>query len=160
MVAKRSIGIGSWIAIATIVGFASAASADKSDVHKATVCDLLTHPDAFDTKTISVHATFVGGLLEHTGILDAKCKDLGGISVVNDTDKTAVEDHLVNLSKAMQRARVTSTNAQPRTVEAHLVGTFIAGSKATGGAKLIIRDATAIKIVAWTPVMVPLPQAR
>jgi hypothetical protein len=34
--------------------------------------------------------------------------------VVNDAK--GVEDHLVNLAKAMQRARVTSTNAQPRTV--------------------------------------------
>lgn len=157
LVTSHPIGIS--IAIAIISGYVSAAAADKSENYEATVCDLLMHPDAFDAKTISIQATFAGGLLEHTGIVDARCKDLGGIAVINDANGS-IEDHLVNLAKAMQSARVISTNAQLRTVRAHLVGTFTAGSKSTGGAKLVIRDATAIKIVAWTPVVVPLPQAR
>jgi hypothetical protein len=147
------------VAIVAISGCVSAASAGESEVYKATVCDLLMHRDAFDAKTISIQATFVGGLLEQAGIVDTRCKDLGGIAVVNDANG-GIEDHLVNLAKAMQSARVTSTNPQLRTVRAHLVGTFTAGSKSTGGAKLVIRDATSIKIVAWTPVMVPLPKTR
>ncbi|MGG2324673.1 hypothetical protein, partial [Salmonella enterica] len=85
MVAKRSIGIVSLIAIQSIVAIASVASADETKVYNATVCDLLMYRHAFDQKTVRVHAIFVGGLLEHTAILDATCKALGGISVVNDT---------------------------------------------------------------------------
>jgi hypothetical protein len=159
MVTRHPIGAGIAIAIITMLGFCGVASADNSEVYKATVCGLLMHPDAFEAKTISVRATFVGGLLEHTGIMDATCKDLGGISVVNDAEK-GIKDHLVNLARALQRARVMSTKIQLRTVRAHLVGTFTAISKSSGGPELVLRDATDIKIVAWTPAMVPLPQAR
>lgn len=156
---RHPISLRCSVAIVTLLSCVSAATAGESAAHEATVCDLLTHREAFDAKTISIRATFVGGLLEQAGIVDARCQELGGIAVVND-ENGAIEDHLVNLAKAMQKARVTSTNSQLRTVRARLVGTFRAGSKSTGGAKLVIRDATAIRIVAWTPIMVPLPQAR
>jgi hypothetical protein len=159
VVTRHPISLCVSVAIVAISGCVSAASAGESAAYKATVCDLLMHRDAFDAKTISIEATFVGGLLEQAGIVDVRCMDLGGIAVVNDANG-GIENHLVNLARAMQSARVTSTNAQSRTVRARLVGTFTAGSKSTGGAKVVIRDATAIKIVAWTPVMVPLPQPR
>jgi len=140
-------------------GCMSAASTREPIVYTATVCDLLRHRDAFDNKTIRIHATFVGGLLEGAGIIDARCNELGGIAVVND-EASGIAEHLVALAKAMQRARVTSTKNVTRTVKAHLVGTFRAGSKATGGATLVLRDASDMHVVVWTPVMVPLPQPR
>jgi hypothetical protein len=115
VVTRHPIGLCVSVAIVAISGCVSAASAGKSEVYEATVCDLLMHRDVFDAKTISIRATFVGGLLEQAGIVDARCKDLGGIVVVNDANR-GIENHLVNLAKAMQRARVTSTNAQLRTV--------------------------------------------
>jgi hypothetical protein len=60
---RHPVGLSIGIANAIISGHAGAALAEKTEVHKATVCDLLMHPDALDAKTISIQATFVGGLL-------------------------------------------------------------------------------------------------
>lgn len=148
--------IGVVAAVLLLLGRTRLAYATEPKVYDVTVCDLLRHPNAFDGRAISVQATFVGGLLEHTVIADASCPDLGGVSVANDTHES-IKNHLIQLAKAMQRARLMSNRTSLRTVRARLTGRFMAVSKSTGGAKLLIQDATAIEIVTATPIPGPPP---
>lgn len=148
--------IGVVAAVFLLLGCIRLACATEPKVYDVTVCELLRHPNAFDGRAISVQATFVGGLLEHTVIADASCPDLGGVSVANDNHK-GIKDHLIRLAKAMQRARLMSNRTSLRTVRARLTGRFMAGSKSAGGAELLVHDATAIEIVAAMPIPGPPP---
>ena len=141
----------------TVVSFTGAGIAAEGNTRKATVCDVLEHSETFDSKIISVHATFIAGTLEHMGIIDMDCKGRGGISIV-DAASADQSQHLIGLAKAIQRARIISTSEHFRTVEANLVGMFIAVSKSTGGPTLFLRDASAIRIVPWTQLIIPPPK--
>jgi hypothetical protein len=55
----------------------------------ATVCELLRHA-SLRWKVVVVDATFVGGLLEHTSLLDGSCKECGGISTQDDEEHGAI----------------------------------------------------------------------
>lgn len=143
-------------AVLLLLGRIRLAYAAEPKVHDTTVCDLLRHPSAFDGRAVRVQATSVGGLLEHTVIADASCRGLGGVSVANDTHE-GIKNHLIRLAKAMQRARLMSNRTSLRTVRARLTGRFVAVSKSTGGAELLIHDATTIEIVTATPILGPPP---